>query len=562
MERIMKLDRICLFILACLVPCACADLDYSEENTRDEEWTYEYFENGIKNMVFDVYAQVYNNEFDDNSAYFLAGATDEAQYALETGAINNYVNGGWSAANPYSRTWSKCYTAIADANMFLEKFDQADITEWQYNPDYRNWVQQLELFPYEVRFLRAYFYFELFRAYGDVPLVTTTLTNAQANSVTRTPVDQIVKFIVDELDAVAPYLPVNYLTEVNSEIGRATRVAAYALKARTLLYAASPLFNPTGDKSRWTKAAEACKFVLDNADSWGLKLSNYGTLWGHEAFFNPELIFGLGRGEFNSFEMANYPVGVENGSSGNCPTQSFVDQYEYQDNGQTFGQRYPGNIDLRSVDPYEGLDPRFALTVVRNGDEWPTNGAQKKPVEIFRGGFNAAPKYGATPTGYYLKKYVDGACVTTADNQTTRRHTWILFRLGEFYLDYAEAVFNATGSANDATYGLTANEAINVLRTRPSVNMPEFTENGDAWVARYERERLVELAFENHRFWDVRRWKKGAQYFRTIQVADISANLQLTRSSVSRQWDEKYNFYPIPQSELKKNPNLTQNAGW
>ena len=75
----MKLDRICLFILACLIPAACADLDYSEENTRDEEWTYEYFENGIKNMVFDLYAQVYNNEFEDNSAYFLAGATDEAR---------------------------------------------------------------------------------------------------------------------------------------------------------------------------------------------------------------------------------------------------------------------------------------------------------------------------------------------------------------------------------------------------------------------------------------------------------------------------------------------------
>ncbi|MBR5106765.1 MAG: RagB/SusD family nutrient uptake outer membrane protein, partial [Bacteroidales bacterium] len=547
----MKLDRISLFILACLIPAACADLDYSEENTRDEEWTYEYFENGIKNMVFDVYAQVYNNEFEDNSAYFLAGATDEAQYALETGAVNNYVNGGWSAANPYSRTWTKCYTAIADANMFLEKLSQADITEWQYNPDYRNWVQQLEIFPYEVRFLRAYFYFELFRSYGGVPLVTTTLTNAQANNVTRTSADEIVKFIVDEIDEIAPHMPVSYLTEVNSEVGRATRVAAYALKARTLLYAASPLFNPTNDKSKWAKAAEACKFVLDNADSWGLKLSNYGSLWGHDAFFNPELIFGLGRGDFNTFEKANYPVGVENGSSGNCPTQTLVDQYEYQEGGQTFGQRYPGSIDLKSVDPYEGLDPRFALTVVKNGDEWPTNGSQKKPIEIFRGGFNAAPKYGATPTGYYLKKYVDGACVTTADNQTTRRHTWIIFRLGEFYLDYAEAVFNATGSANNATYGLTANEAINVLRNRASVSMPEFTEDGAAWVSRYERERMVELAFENHRFWDVRRWKKGPQYFRTIQVAEISPSLLLTRSTVNRQWDDKYYFYPIPQSELK-----------
>ena len=558
----MKLDKIFSFILACAVTVSCVDLYYTEQNTRDEAWTYEYYENGIKNMVFDVYAQIYNSEFDSNSAYFLAGATDEAQYALETGAVNNYINGGWSAANPYSNIWNKSYTAIADICMYLEKIDQTDLTEWQYNSNYDIWMQQMELFPYELRFLRAYFYFELFRTYGDVPLVTTTLTNAQANNITRTPADQIVKFIVDELDAVAPYLPVSYITEPGAEIGRATRVAAFALKARTLLYAASPLFNPSNDRSKWEKAAEACKFILDNASTWGLKLSSYGSLWGQDAFFNSELIFGLGRGESNSFEMANYPVGVENGASGNCPSQSLVDQYEFQDNGETFAQRYPGGIDLNLVNPYEGLDPRFALTVVKNGDEWPTNGAQKKVIETFQGGFNASPKYGATPTGYYLRKYVDGSCVTTADNQTTRRHTWILFRLGEFYLDYAEAVFNATGSANDATYGMTANEAVNTLRNRPDIQMPKFTEDGDAWVERYERERLVELAFENHRFWDVRRWKKADKYFKNIQVATISSSMQFTRSTVTRQWDDKYYFYPIPQSELKKNPNLTQNPGW
>ncbi len=563
-----KYNKVAVGVFTLLIPLSsllfisCADLDYTEQNTRDEEWTFDYFENGIKNLVFDVYAQVYNNELASNSAYFLAGATDEAQYALETGAVNNYVNGGWSPANPYSNTWTKSYTAIADVNMYLEKIDQADISDWQYNPDYKIWVQQLELFPYELRFLRAYFYFELFKTYGDVPLVTTTLTNGQANNIERTSADQIVKFIVEECDAIAPYLPENYTTEVGSEIGRATRIAAYALKARTLLYAASPLHNPNGDKAKWAKAAEACKYILDHASTWGLKLSSYGSLWGHDAFFNPELIFGLGRGESNDFEMANYPVGVENGSSGNCPTQSLVDQYEYQDNGETFGERYPGSIDLTAVDPYEGLDPRFALTVVKNGDEWPSNGAQKKAIETFAGGFNAAPKYGATPTSYYLKKYVDGSCVTTADNQTTRRHTWIIFRLGEFYLDYAEAVFNATGSANDDTYGMTANEAINVLRNRSDIKMPPFTEDGEAWVKRYERERLVELAFENHRFWDVRRWKKGAQYFRTIQVANIDSDLTLTRSTITRQWDDKFNFYPIPQSELKKNPNLTQNTGW
>jgi len=564
-----KYNQVALRVFSLLIPLSsllfvssCANLEYTEETGRDEAWTYNYFEQGIKGMVWDVYAQLYNNELESNSAYFLAGATDEAQYALETGAVNNYINGGWSPANPYSNTWTKAYTAIAEIHTYLEKIDKTDISDWQYNSNYQNWLAQMELFPYELRFLRAYFYFELFKTYGDVPLVTTTLTNGQANNVVRTPAEDIVEFIVDECDAVAPYLPVSYGGEVGAEIGRATKVAVLALKARTLLYAASPLHNPNNDVTKWARAAQACKDILDNADGWGLKLSKYGALWGQDAFFNTELIFGIGRGESNSFEMANYPIGVENGSSGNCPTQSLVDQYEYADNGQTFAERYPGNIDLNSVDPYDGLDPRFALTVVKNGDEWPSNGAQKKAIETFIGGFNAAPKYGATPTSYYLRKFVDGSCVTTTDNQTRTRHTWILFRLGEFYLDFAEAVFNATGSANDATYGMTANEAINVLRNRSDIKMPAFTEDGDAWVKRYERERMVELAFENHRFWDVRRWKKGAQYFNSIQVATINSGLTLTRSTVTRQWDDKFYFYPIPQSELKKNPNLTQNPGW
>ena len=177
------------FLLSSLLLSSCANLEYTEETGRDEEWTYNYFAQGIKGMVWDVYAQVYNNELEANSAYFLAGATDEAQYALETGVINNYINGGWSPANPYSNTWTKAYTALAEIHTYLEKIDKTDISDWQYNPDYQNWMDQMEKFPYELRFLRAYFYFELFKAYGDVPLVTTTLTNGQANNVTRADAD-------------------------------------------------------------------------------------------------------------------------------------------------------------------------------------------------------------------------------------------------------------------------------------------------------------------------------------------------------------------------------------
>lgn len=569
----MKINRLFLYALpAVFALSSCVDLEYHEVSLRDEAWTYEFFNDGVKNMVWDVYAQMYNNELADNSTNFLASATDEAQYALEIGAVNNYYNGGWSTANPMSSTWTKSYTALAEIHTILENIDKVDLSDWKYNDNYDIWMQQLENFPYELRFLRAYFYFELFKTYGDVPLVTTTLTNGQANNMKRTPADQIVKFIVDELDEVAPYLPITYTDEPYAEIGRATRAAAYALKARTLLYAASPLHNPTGDKSKWEKAALASKYVIDHAKTWGLSLGSYSANWGNDAFFNKELIFGLGRESDNSFEMANYPVGVENGSSGNCPTQSLVDQYEFQDNGQTFGERYPGETINLTTNPYEGLDPRFGMTVVKNGDEWPTNGTQKKVIETFVGGFNAAPKYGATPTGYYLRKLVDGSCVTTADNQVKRQHTWVVMRLAEFYLDFAEAAFHATGhsntsvalvNGNEVDLGMTANEAVNVLRNRSDIQMPEFTEDGDAWVKRYERERLVELAFENHRFWDVRRWKKGAEYFKNISVATITdGGNTLVRSTKTRSWDEKYNLFPIPQSEILINSNLGQNEGW
>lgn len=558
----MKLNK--FFILA--VPAvialsSCVDLDYNEVSVRDEEWNYSNPNDGIKNMVWDVYAQIYNNEFSANSDNYLASATDEASFALTTANINKFINGGWSPANPFSNTWTKSYRALSEIHYYLENIHKVDLSEYQYESSYSDMVLQYQLFPYELRFLRAYYYFQLVKTYGDVPLVTTTLTNGQANTATRTPASQIFDFIVRELDECAPYLPITYEQEPGMEIGRATRVAAYALKARTLLYAASPLFNTTNDKSKWAEAAEAAKYVIDNAKTWGLSLSTYSALWGNDAFFNKEIIFGIGRGENNDFEKANYPIGIENGSSGNCPTQSLVDQYEYQDNGETFAKRNPGTIDLNN-DPYAGLDPRFELTIVKNGDTWPTNGAQKRAIETFNGGKDAAPIYGATPTGYYLKKYVDGACVTTADNQTSKRHTWIVMRLAEMYLDYAEAVFNATGSATDATYGMTANEAVNVLRTREDINMPKFREDGEAWVERYERERLVEFAFEDQRFWDVRRWKKGAQYFKNVNNASISADLILTREAQSRTWDDKYYLFPIPQSEIQINPNLTQNPGW
>lgn len=560
-----RFKNISLALLVTLSLSGCVDLDYNEVTVRDEEWIYGSPTNGIKNMVFDVYAQMFNEFSINYNGAIKASATDEADFAQSLSDVHKYYNGGWSPANPFSNTWSTSYRAIAEIHTYLEKIDKVNLEDYRYDSNYQNMVLQFELFPYELRYLRAYFYFELAKTYGDVPLVTTTLANKEANNVTRTPVKDVFNFIVKECDEIAEYLPYNYLNEPNAEIGRATRAAVLALKARTLLYAASPLFNTSNDKELWHKAAVASKDLIDHAAAWGIKLSSYDALWGHNAFFNPELILGIEKGESNDFEKTNYPVGIENGNSGNCPSQSLVDSYEYQDNGETFAQRHPGTVNVTKENPYDGLDPRFALTIVKNGDLWPANGVQKINIESYNGGFNGAPKYGATTTGYYLRKYVDGNCVTTYNNPTRRRHTWIIFRLSEFYLNYAEAMYNYYGNADEkGDLGMSANEAVNILRNRSDIKMPEFTGSTN-FMERYMRERMVELAFEDHRFWDVRRWKLGDKYFSQIHVANLvleNNEIILKRDNMSRQWDNKYYLYPIPQSEIQKNPKLTQNPGW
>ncbi len=563
----MKFNKYYLWALtAALNFSSCVDLDYNEAVVYDEDWVYDNPTDGVKRMVSDVYAQMFN-EFDTNyGGAIKASATDEADFSNSLSDIQKFYNGGWSAAYPFPDTWQRSYRAIAEIHTYLEKIDKVNLEDYRYDSNYQNMVLQFGLYPYELRFLRAYYYFELAKTYGDVPLVLKTLSNEEANNVTRTPVQDVFKFIVDECDAIAEYLPITYQNEPGNEIGRATRPAAMALKARTLLYAASPLFNTENNQELWHEAAKACKELIDRASEWGINLSTYNTLWGQNANLNTELILGINRGESNTFEMANYPVGVENGSSGNCPTQSLVDAYEYSDgSGQTFGQRHPGSINVTEEKPYDGLDPRFGFTIVKNGDTWPSNAQQALTIESYQGGFNGAPKYNATTTGYYLRKYVDGTCVTTYNNATVRRHTWIVFRLAEIYLNYAEAMYNYYQDA-DATgdLGMSANQAINVLRTRPDINMPEFQGNTD-FLERYRRERLVELAFEDHRFWDVRRWKIGASVFASVQGADLTlenGDIILSRKVIERSWDDKYNLFPIPQTEIQKNPKLTQNPGW
>ena len=562
----MKQKRI-LFGLACMsLMVSCADLDYHEYTTYDKNYVFTDFDR-TAGVVTDIYSYLDSDIPTDGS---LCSACDESEYAWSWSSVFGYTDGRWSPSNPYSR-WD--FAGIRRANFFLTEYVNADFSELKYDKDYEAEMKRFNRYPYEVRFLRAYFYFNLARAYGDVPLITKVLTEDEANQVTRTPVADVFDFIVKECDAIleADQLPVRYSDLVgdaangsSTDGGRVTKQAVMALKARTLLYWASPLFNKENNSDLWRQAAQANKDVIDFCTANGISLGKYSEIWGTNNWQAGEMIFVRRVGDMNWPETTNFPVGMENGNSGNCPTQTLIDAYEMQATGLAWDE--PGS-GYDQADPYAGRDPRLAMTIAVNGDKWPDT--NPNPLETYQGGRNGLPLAGATPTGYYLKKYLDKTIdISTSTGSGSTRHNWVTYRLGEFYLNYAEAVFNYLGSADatDATFTMSAVDAVNVVRSRSDVNMPGFPTglSNDEFTEKYRRERMVELAFEGHRFWDVRRWKDGASQ-RSIIEMQITKNgdrYTYNRVTKSRYWDDKMYLFPIPDSEIRKNPNLTQNPGW
>lgn len=560
----MKLKNI-LFGLACMsFMASCADLDYREYTTYDKSYVFTDF-GRTGAVVTNIYSYLDSDLPADGS---LCSACDESEYAWSWSTVLGYTDGRWSSTNAYSR-WS--FEGIRKANFFLEESVNADFSELRFDKNYEAEMKRFNRYQYEVRFLRAYFYFNLARAYGDVPLITKVLTEEEANQVSRTPVAEVFDFIVKECDDIADELPVDYTKLENDaangtspETGRITKQAVLALKARTLLYWASPLFNEDNDPTLWQRAAQASKDVLDFCDANNIQLGKYSEIWGTENYKAKEMIFVRRIGDTNSPETTNFPVGMENGNSGNCPSQTLVDAYEMQATGKAWNEEGSG---YDANNPYSGRDPRLGMTIAVNGDKWPDT--NPNPLETYTGGRNALPIAGATPTGYYLKKYLDSTTdISSSTGSGGKRHSWVTFRLGEFYLNYAEAVFNYLGSADatDAVFTMSPVEAVNKVRNREDVKMPDFPSgmSADEFIQKYRRERMVELAFEGHRFWDVRRWKDGDSQKNIIemQVTKNGDNYTYKRVTKSRYWNDKMYLFPIPDSEMRKNPNLTQNPGW
>ncbi len=548
----MKIKNIWSLVAAAVVLVSCGDkMDYKEYSVYDEDYVKTTFARSA-GLVTSAYNDL-DYDFGNYSGALLASATDEAVYSHSGNAIEKFYDGGWSASsNNDASLWTKCWRGISYANLFLDKFKDETFEDYILDLDYKAEIHQYQNLQYEARFLRAYYYFLLVRSFGGVPLITANLDANEANTQPRVSSDEIFQFIISECAAIQDLIVKDYSDLGNlqlkskNETGRANNLAVLALKARAALYYASPLFNATGDKERWHQAALANKELIDECKGRGMKLTNdYGSLFQKDNWQNSEECIFVRRivSASNTFEKYNFPIGLENAGGGNCPTQNLVEAYE------------PGDI-------------RLEATVAQNGEQWPNN-----TLETFIGGANGQPIAYATPTGYYLKKYVNKSLTIGASNATTERHHWVMFRLGEFYLNYAEAMLNYTGGGYETASGLsmTAAQAVNVVRTRAKLANIAADLSASQFAERLENERFVELAFEGHRFYDLRRWKKAgdAKYriIKTMQItknADGTFNYNVQSDAQTRSyWDDKMYLFPIAQSEILKSGGvLTQNPGW
>jgi hypothetical protein len=414
-------------------------------------------------------------------------------------------------------------------------------------------MEQYQYYPYEARFLRAFFYFELIKRYKNVPLLKETTSLEEVNNLMPSDFEDIVEFIVSECDAIVEHLPTNYQAVPEAETGRITRGAVLALKSRLLLYAASPLHNTANDSQKWIRAARAAKDLIDKSTA-----GNWYSLVNEQSVNNlnsKELILERRQGNTNAFEVSNFPIGYEGGKSGMAPSQNLVDAFEMRD-GTAFDWNNPAHV--ANMYNTAERDPRLFKTVIVNGSTW-----KNQVVETYVGGRNAAPQNGATTTSYYLKKYLVESVSLNPNNTTTAQHTWVLFRYAEVYLNYAEALYEAYADANytDAEFTLSPVAAVNVVRAR--ADMPALTVSD--FRSQVRNERRVEFAFEDQRFWDIRRWMIGGQTKQIYGVKITKAGDALSYSRVlvsNRVWDDKMYLYPIANAELFKNPNLHQNPDW
>jgi hypothetical protein len=536
----------------------------------------------------------------------LAGLTDEARfthgwadpvYTLE-GTVTPTQLGGITRFSQFN--WNNLYKGIRECNMILENTEPG-VTA----------IQDQTLLD-EVRgqaiFLRAYHYHNLVRIYGGVPIVNNTFELDGDFMLPRNTFKECVQFVADECDKAAALLPVKW---ADAELGRATKGAALTLKSRMLLYAASDMFNRPDSwasgyanpeligytdndrEGRWNAAKQAAKAAID-LNAYKLykadpapgesPATNY-----HEIFItksHEEIIwqkFFLAKNVNNTRFARWYGPNGYGGWGSDGPTQQLVDYFLMAD-----GSKFDWNNPVHAAAPYENRDPRLAGSILCDGVPFQTRIAATigwDPVGIIetansieyiddsgqkatRPGLDTRKgpfeDWNGSYTGYYINKFINASYPVSSDTQEI---PWIYMRYAEVLLNYAEACIGAGDEAE-------AIATLNQLRKRAGMPNIPTTTTGAELLDLCRNERIVELAFEEHRYFDARRWLTAeADFSRAVYGIDITATLNVDNTTYTKTYKastetqyrkfSKSNYLsPIPDKEIKSNSLFIQNPGY
>ncbi len=533
----------------------------------------------IQAFVNDLYAQM-RPGFNE---VMLSSMVDESRFIHDYNTSRvvegNMTPDDLGALGDFAR-WAPHYKAIRNCNMFMEKIGSVS----GLNPDV---VARMKG---EVFFMRAWYYHMLVKYFGGVPLITYTFNLSGDNSdylnVQRAGFTTCVRYIADQCDSAAKYLPAKY--DVIDQKGRVTKYAAFALKSRMLLYAASDLYKTTGNPNDslvtnnadvTAEFATKSKAAADSIINSGLfalyqpgsdPVDNYGRVFTDKG--NNEMIFVklfdkslLG----TSHDKYNGPNGYHNWG-GNVPIENFVTGYQMAD-----GSNFSWTNAAQAAHPYANRDPRFYATILYDGAKWkmrPDDGKKTDPIGVIQTGKyetadgkdsvwgldtrnSTIENWNGTFSGYYMRKFMD---ITLDAQFLNGDQSWIWFRYAEVLLNKAEASMLLGDYPGARTL-------VNMVRTRAGMPATNLTDASLWDVYRYERR--YELAFEEHRFFDLRRWKLAP-----VALSDPAKAIDVRGSFVTghpftytvftmqnRKFNEQNYFVPIPASEIRKNLGLKQN---
>jgi hypothetical protein len=585
--RIMKKIMNCCFLFIGILSVAGCSKSFEDHplNFVSEDYIWDKTDvtgTYAKAFVARIYSQIPTGYTRLNGVP-LDCVSDDAVPSNGTNASWNVINGGYNPLITFDDNWSNSYGAIRNVNIFLANYKRVPWAD-TLNPQ---WLSA------EVRVLRAYFYYEMMKRYGGVPLIGDKVfdyNDPALIQLKRSSFSDCVNYVVSELDAVKENLRPdatlaskgsgNGTTDgTDADAGRMRKSIAMAIKAKVLLLAASPLFNPsaTPDKDftgypaaspeRWKAAADAAKAVM-NLNLFALESSRYIF---NTTRVNKEFVFmRYGVNNTNSYGYMMSPVGYNPGMTASqglvSPTQELVDAFPMK-NGKAITE---GTSGYDPANPYSNRDPRLDQTIFYNGATW-----LKRPVETFEGGLDkpnsiAVANGVQTQTGYYAKKFLANDANNTAFTNTLYHpsvtSTWCIIRYADILLMYAEAQ-NEYSGPDASIYS-----AVEAVRQRAGLipyTLPAGLNQLDMQKI-IRNERRLELAFEEQRFYDIRRWKiastvYGGATLHGVKIIKTAPNTYTyTPVNVATPYFTAANMYllPVASKEVLTNRNLQQNPNY